>query len=256
MKTPFIAMAAACVLAASTANVLAQAPAAPPARALPPLSIETWTAKVADFQRFKRDVFQLAEQFDRTRTRQADIEAIMEVQFAADPADRTFLAPASPDKRAVHGFGHLEVEQHILPAASLAGVKANGIQVAPDAVAYGFDGSELSVFETGLKDGRAVDDLDNCLSLHELRTHFQAVTGWHYVQSSMFYPGLAAVRDGARLYAFVWPDTMKFNLTEAEQAEFEKLNTDYAAQQTPQGRKRLDELKSKIDGCVFMMEMR
>lgn len=249
MKKRMSALLALAIIAAASA-VQAQNLASTSSRQSP----EDYLAKMQDFPEFKHRVFMVIDTFDRSRTRSADIEAIMERPFVSEPGEASFLAGASSSKRVAHGFRHLAFEEHIVltPEAH----KGAPGQAAPETIGYGFEGVELSSLDTTIRNREIVEDMDLCLSLHELQSRFKTQTGWHFVQASMVYPGLVTTRDGAKLSAFIWPDSMKTTMSPAEEEEFRKLSAGGASQRNPQSVKRLAELKAKIDGCVFMLEIR
>ena len=215
-----------------------------------------WTRKQADFLEFKHNLLRLVAAFDRTEMDQGAIEAFLGVQFVPSSTAESFLAPASPNKRLATTFKSLNVEQYILPSPNL-GKNDPGNQIPTDSyVRYGLQGTELSIFGTTFNNGRLGIDLDNCISLHELKSHFGSEASWQYAQSSMFYPGLASKRDGAVIVAFIWPDTFKSLMTPREKTEFDRMSEDAALERSSIKLQRLNELKAKIDGCVFMLELR
>ena len=211
--------------------------------AAPPTDAEAavWQQKAADVADFKQRLFTLAGSFTRGRTTQGDIEAVMGVTFTSDPDGETFGAPASPGKVSAQGFKSLDIKQHVRPGSQLYDNEDYTPPAVPGAIAYGFESTELGVFPMG-----------TCLSLTELKAHFATTTGWHYVQMSMFYPGVAAVHDGAEIYAFIDPDSLVID--PADEAEFNRLNDD--PDLNPDKLRQLDEIKARIDGCVFILGLR
>ena len=244
-----VILAATLVLGAQTAAPTVNAPAEaghPHVLHTPTdAEIADFTAKRAAFVDFKQRLFTLIATYDRRKTTQVDIEAIMGVSFVSDPTAETFGVPASPDKKSATSFKGVKIEQHIQPGARLFDHEDATPASVPGAISYGL---QIDAYE----------DADTCLTLAELRAHFTPAKGWHYVQASMFYPGIGGTRDGATAFGFIDGETLKMSAD--DETTLGDLNARLADDRDPakqtQDIGQLDAVKARIDGCVYLFALR
>lgn len=197
---------------------------------------------MSDFPDFKRAMLSLVSSFDRDKTTQADIESIMDTKFEPDAGAETFVMKSSEDAKAAKTYKSLNVVQLIEQCHLKKDTSEKSLCYSAESTEIIYAGQKIP-FKT---------DLDGCLSLTALKASFFSEDGWHYAQSSMFYPGVVGSRHGAQLFAFVEPDTMKMEDPEA----FAQLSADPQLASDQNKMRALNEMKSHIDGCVFLLMLR
>ena len=216
--------------------------------------------KQRDFDDLKQRLLALIATFDRAKTTQADIEAIMGVSFAPDTAVAHFPWSNSSSRKISKNFKALNIEQHVHSDSKLFVQDDAAEPKLPHSIAYGIDLESLSFARVP----------GTCLTIKNFKASLPSTMRWAPVSRGVYYAGIGAELKGGTVYAFVGKDT--FYMTPVDGDELarltKKLDDEGSALMAKSARSKLDEKdgaayrdilfklqaqKAKFDGCIILL---
>ena len=213
-----------------------------------------------DFDDLKQRLLALIASFDRAKTTQADIEAIMGVAFAPDTAEAHFPWSNSSNRKISKNFKGLNIDQHVHSDSKLFVQDDAAEPKLPNSITYGIDLELLSFARVP----------GTCLTIKNFKASLPSTMRWAPVSRGVYYAGIGAELKGGTVYAFVGKDT--FYMTPVDGDELarltKKLDDEGSALMAKSARSKLDEKdgaayrdilfklqaqKAKFDGCIILL---